>query len=163
MLLIWIAIRLESPGAGIFRQARTGRDGRVFVCYKFRTMQLSTPNVGTHEVSASAITRMGSFLRGSKLDELPQIVNLLRNEMSLVGPRPCLPSQNTLVEARRARGVLGIKPGITGLAQINSIDMSDPERLAIWDERYLRLQTLLLDIKIILATAGGRGAGDNVA
>jgi lipopolysaccharide/colanic/teichoic acid biosynthesis glycosyltransferase len=157
MILIWIAIRLDSPGPGIFRQVRTGRDGLVFTCYKFRTMQLSTPNVATHEISTSAITRLGGFLRRSKLDELPQVVNLLRNDMSLVGPRPCLPSQEVLVEARKARGVLRIKPGITGFAQINGIDMSDPERLAKWDECYLQLQTLLLDIKIILATAGGRG------
>ena len=154
MILIWIVIRLDSSGPGILRQARTGREGRIFTCYKFRTMQPSTPDVGTHEISASAITRVGGFLRRSKLDELPQIVNLLKNDMSLVGPRPCLPSQHPLIEARSRRGVLGIKPGITGLAQVNGIDMSDPDRIVELDARYLKLQTFLLDIKIILATVG---------
>lgn len=158
MILIWLAIRLQSPGPGIFRQIRVGRDGLPFTCYKFRTMFISTPNVATHEVAASAITPIGRFLRRTKLDELPQIANLLRNEMSLVGPRPCLPSQALLVEERRKRGVLTIKPGITGLAQVNGIDMSDPVRLAEWDERYLTLRSLLLDLKIILATIIGKGS-----
>lgn len=163
MILVWLAVRLQSPGPGVFRQVRVGRDGKPFTCYKFRTMVLATPNVGTHEVAAAAITPIGRFLRRTKLDELPQVVNLLRNEMSLVGPRPCLPSQEQLVEERRKRGVLAIKPGITGLAQVNGIDMSDPPLLAEWDERYLKLRSLLLDLKIIIATALGRGGGDRVA
>jgi lipopolysaccharide/colanic/teichoic acid biosynthesis glycosyltransferase len=82
--------------------------------------------------------------------------------LSLVGPRPCLPVQTRLIEARRVRGVLTLKPGISGLAQVNGIDMSDPERLASWDARYLALQSLLLDLKIIIATATGGGQGDKV-
>ncbi|MHA6298260.1 sugar transferase [Devosia sp. CAU 1758] len=160
MILVWIAVKLQSPGPGIFRQQRVGYNERVFTCYKFRTMQESTPQLGTHQVSASAVTPLGRFLRRSKLDELPQVFNILLNQMSLIGPRPCLPSQTELIEARRARGVFKIKPGISGLAQINNVDMSDPPLLAEWDHRYIDLQSLLLDLRIILATARGGGSGD---
>lgn len=163
MLVIWLLIRIRSPGPGIFAQKRVGRHGDVFTCYKFRTMKQGTVQAGTHEVAGDAITPLGGFLRRTKLDELPQIWNLLRNEMSLVGPRPCLPVQRELVEARRRRGVLRLKPGITGLAQIEGIDMSDPERLARRDARYGALQSLLLDLRIVVATARGRGRGDRTA
>lgn len=160
MIIVWIVVRLQSPGPGIFRQQRVGRNERVFTCYKFRTMLASTPQLGTHEVPSSAVTPLGKFLRRSKLDELPQVFNILLNQMSLVGPRPCLPSQAELIEERRARGVFKVKPGITGLGQINDVDMSDPTRLANWDRRYVDLQSLMLDMGIILATARGGGSGD---
>lgn len=163
MLLIWAVIRVQSPGPGIFAQKRIGTNGREFVCYKFRTMKLGTRQAGTHEITAAAITPFGRFLRATKLDELPQVWNILCNEMSFVGPRPCLPSQTELIEARDRLGVLKAKPGITGLAQINGIDMSDPERLAKWDARYLALRSLGLDISIGLSTLLGRGQGDKVA
>lgn len=163
MLLIWAVIRFQSPGPGIFAQKRVGTNGREFVCYKFRTMKLGTRQAGTHEITAAAITPFGRFLRATKLDELPQAWNILCNQMSLVGPRPCLPTQTALIEARERRGVFKAKPGITGLAQINGIDMSDPERLAKWDARYLALQSLGLDISIGLSTLLGRGQGDKVA
>jgi lipopolysaccharide/colanic/teichoic acid biosynthesis glycosyltransferase len=162
MIIIWIAVRLQSPGPGIFRQERVGQNERVFTCYKFRTMHISTPHLGTHEVPSSSVTPLGKFLRRTKLDELPQVFNILLNQMSLVGPRPCLSSQIELIEERRARGVFKIKPGITGLGQINNVDMSDPKRLATWDRRYIDQQSLLLDIGIILATARGSGAGDRI-
>lgn len=161
--LVWLAIRLHSPGPGLFRQTRVGQGGRPFTCYKFRTMKQGTAQAGTHEVSAVAVTdRLGSFLRRSKLDELPQIFNILRDEISLVGPRPCLPVQVELVEARRRRGVLEVKPGITGLAQIEGIDMSDPHRLASRDADYVALQSLSLDLAILIATGLGRGQGDKI-
>ncbi|MDY6964184.1 MAG: sugar transferase, partial [Pseudomonadota bacterium] len=163
MVIIWVTIRLQSPGPGIFRQERVGRNEQVFTCLKFRTMYLSAPNVGTHEVPAAAVTPLGHFLRRTKLDELPQVINILRNEMSLVGPRPCLPNQASMILERRAQGVFEIKPGITGLAQVRGIDMSDPAGLAACDREYLQLQSLLLDVKIILQTARGAGSGDNVA
>ncbi|KGF67301.1 lipid carrier : UDP-N-acetylgalactosaminyltransferase [Hoeflea sp. BAL378] len=163
LLLIWAVVRLESKGPGIFAQERVGRNGHPFTCYKFRTMKAGTAHLGTHEVSASSVTRLGQILRKLKLDELPQIINIFRNEISLIGPRPCLPVQTQLVEARRRLGVLTLKPGISGLAQVNGIDMSDPEKLAQWDARYKALQSLLLDLKIIIATALGSGNGDRVA
>ena len=126
-------------------------------------MKHGTASAGTHEVSASAVTRLGAFLRRTKLDELPQAINLLRGTMTLVGPRPCLYSQTELVEAREALGVYTLKPGITGYAQIRAIDMSQPLVLARADYRYKMLRSLLLDLRIILATARGRGGGDRVA
>jgi lipopolysaccharide/colanic/teichoic acid biosynthesis glycosyltransferase len=163
LLLIWGLIRFHSPGPGIFAQERVGRNGTIFTCYKFRTMHLGTVQAATNLVSAAAVTPLGRTLRKTKLDELPQVWNILRNEISLVGPRPCLPVQDELVEARRRRGVLRLKPGISGLAQINDIDMSDPQKLARWDARYMALQSLLLDLKIALATAKGGGRGDRIA
>ncbi|MEO0329371.1 MAG: hybrid nucleoside-diphosphate sugar epimerase/sugar transferase [Pseudomonadota bacterium] len=163
ILLIYAAVRITSPGPGIFAQKRVGQDGTEFTLYKFRTMFLETKSAATHEIGSSQVTAFGKILRKFKLDELPQIWNILRNEISLVGPRPCLPSQTVLIEERESRHVLQAKPGITGLAQINDIDMSDPVRLAKKDAEYLSLRTLLLDIKIILATALGKGANDRVS
>ena len=160
MVIMAAAIRMQSKGPAIFAQPRVGRDGRLFTCYKFRTMQVGTPQRATHEVGESTVTDIGRFLRRTKLDELPQLFNVLRNDISLVGPRPCLPVQQELVDRRKAAGVLAIKPGITGLAQIQDIDMSDPQRLVGVDTQYLALRTLLLDIKIILATVTGKGQGD---
>jgi lipopolysaccharide/colanic/teichoic acid biosynthesis glycosyltransferase len=163
MLLAAIYIRIDSKGPAIFAQQRVGRNGRVFTCYKFRTMALGTAQAATHDVNVAVITRAGGFLRRTKLDELPQVANVLRNEMSLVGPRPCLPLQTELVAERAARGVLELKPGITGIAQINDIDMSDPAQLAAWDDRYRAFRTLLLDCVIMLRTVLGGGAGDRVS
>lgn len=123
----------------------------------------ATRQAGTHEVSATAITRLGNFMRKTKIDELPQLVNILRNEVSLIGPRPCLQVQEELIAARNAHGVLTIKPGISGLAQVNNIDMSDPQKLARWDARYVGLRSLFLDLKITIATATGRGQGDRTS
>lgn len=158
--LIWLSVKLTSDGPGFFFQKRVGRHGKIFNCIKFRTMKVGTKSVGTHEVNRSSITKVGRFLRRTKLDELPQIWNLLRGDMSLVGPRPCLPNQTELVLARKKRNVLSIRPGITGLAQIHNIDMSTPELLAEWDERYLKLRSILLDINILKLTLLGRGQGD---
>jgi lipopolysaccharide/colanic/teichoic acid biosynthesis glycosyltransferase len=156
----WLAVRLTNPGPGLFAQERVGRKGRVFRCYKFRTMQVGTRNVGTHDVDATQITPVGRFLRKTKVDEFPQAWNLLKGEMSVVGPRPCLPVQTDLIEARRSRGVLEVPGGITGWAQIKNVDMSDPEKLAKLDAEYVALRTILLDLKILVATATGHGQGD---
>lgn len=162
LFFIWIAVRIQSPGPGFIAQTRVGRHGKEFICYKYRTMVTGTIDAGTHQVSETAVTGLGRILRRLKLDELPQIINILRNEMSLIGPRPCLPMQVELIEARRRCGVLDIKPGISGLAQINGIDMSNPHRLAMWDHRYMRLQGLLLEASIMIATLSGKGQGDRV-
>jgi lipopolysaccharide/colanic/teichoic acid biosynthesis glycosyltransferase len=157
LILLWIGIKLDSRGPAIFVQRRIGLHGKEFACYKFRTMQLGTAQRATHEVPSSLVTRVGRFLRKYKLDELPQIWNLLRNEMSLIGPRPCLPNQVELIEARKKRGVLDIKPGISGFAQVQNIDMSDPILLADTDAAYIGLRGLILDLKIALQTALGGG------
>jgi O-antigen biosynthesis protein WbqP len=159
LLVVIIAIRLQSPGPAIFKQVRVGKDGRLFTCYKLRTMYSGTANLPTHQVQSSSVTGLGDHLRRFKIDELPQLWNVLSGDMSLVGPRPCLPSQAELVEARRRLGVLAVRPGITGLAQVGGIDMSDANRLAEVDARYVRSQSFLADLKLIWATLRGRGVG----
>jgi lipopolysaccharide/colanic/teichoic acid biosynthesis glycosyltransferase len=160
LLIVWVLVRLGSPGPGIFAQERVGLHGKVFKCYKFRTMQQGTVQAGTHEVSQASVTSLGRFLRRTKLDELPQVWNILRNEISLIGPRPGLPVQSELYQERQERGVFDVKPGISGLAQVNDIDMSDPVKLATWDSKYIALQSLLMDVEICLATVRGNGQGD---
>src|SRR4051812_26491405 len=159
LLIVIVAIRLQSPGAAIFKQVRVGKNARPFTCYKLRTMYSGTSNVPTHLVAASAVTGFGEHLRRFKIDELPQLCNVLIGDMSLVGPRPCLPSQTELVEARRRLGVFDVRPGITGLAQVNGIDMSDANRLAEIDAQYVRTQSFSNDLKLIWATLRGQGMG----
>ncbi|PYE87304.1 sugar transferase [Phyllobacterium leguminum] len=161
-ILCVVAIRLERTGPAIFRQIRVGRHKRPFVLYKLRTMSLDTGDRASHEVAASQITRSGRFLRRTKLDELPQLLNVLLGEMSFVGPRPCLPSQHELIAERAERGVFRVRPGITGPAQLQGIDMSTPRRLAEVDAAYAKNPTLLGDLESILHTAVGRGSGDAV-
>jgi lipopolysaccharide/colanic/teichoic acid biosynthesis glycosyltransferase len=160
LLAVWALVRLTSPGPGIFAQERLGQHQRPFTCYKFRTMQAGTKQAGTHEISQASVTKIGGFLRGSKIDELPQIWNIFKGELSLVGPRPGLPVQHELTAARDAQGVYAVRPGITGLGQVQGVDMSDPDRLSRLDGLYVKTRTLVLDLKIILATAGGKGLGD---
>jgi O-antigen biosynthesis protein WbqP len=164
VLLVLIAmIRRDSPGPAIFRQMRVGRHERAFECYKLRTMAIDTPDLPTHLADGSRLTRSGRWLRATKLDELPQLWNVLKGEMSLVGPRPCLPSQSELIAERRARGVFELRPGITGLAQIEGIDMSDPVRLAEKDAEYLGKRSLILDAAIVFRTVfSGGGQGDRI-
>lgn len=149
-------------GSPLFRQARVGRNQRAFTLLKFRTMRPETASVATHLVDASAITPLGRFLRRSKLDELPQLWNVLIGDMSLVGPRPCLFSQQELIQERAARGVFAARPGITGLAQVRGVDMSTPRLLAETDAEMLRTLNLPIYFRLILLTAFGKGAGDRV-
>lgn len=153
-------IRLQSPGQGIFRQARIGRHGAVFTCLKLRTMHIGTEDGPSHEIPPSAITRLGAVLRHYKLDEMPQIWNVLTGDMSFVGPRPSLVTQTEVIEARRRLGVLALRPGITGRAQVLGIDMSEPERLAEEDAKYMVNSGLAEDFRLMLATALGAGRGD---
>lgn len=152
MFLAMIAIRVSSPGPAVFSQRRVGRDLRPFNCYKLRTMHVGTPSLPTHEAAANWVTPVGRVLRRFKLDELPQLVNVVAGQMSLVGPRPCLPGQAELIEQRRQRDVFSLRPGITGLAQVRNIDMSDPVRCAQADAEYLERMTLGLDLAILLRT-----------
>jgi len=162
ILIAALIVRLESPGRGFFAQERVGLKESVFVCYKLRSMAVGTKNVGTHEVSEASITRIGGMLRKTKLDELPQLWNVIKGDMSLVGPRPCLPTQDEVIEERRKRGVYRIRPGITGLSQIEGVDMSTPEKLAELDARYMENQSFLFDIRLLIHTALGKGGGDRM-
>ena len=136
MLLAIVAIKTTSRGPALFSQTRVGRHESEFRCHKLRTMATGTPDLPTHEVGRMSITPIGAFLRRFKIDELPQLWNVLAGEMSIVGPRPCLPRQAELIEHRRRLGVFKLKPGITGFAQANGIDMSTPRLLAEADARY---------------------------
>ncbi|WBT38283.1 sugar transferase [Hyphomicrobium sp. DMF-1] len=162
ILLCMTAIRLSSSGPAIFRQTRIGLNAVPFTCYKLRTMYIDTLDAPSHETTSSSVTPAGTWLRRLKLDELPQLWNILRGEMSFVGPRPCLPSQKELIDARLVRGLYAIRPGITGIAQVAGIDMSDPQRLAEVDAEYLGKMSLRTDLQLILATALGAGRGDRV-
>jgi O-antigen biosynthesis protein WbqP len=157
ILVCMIAVRLDSPGPAILTQQRVGQGERVFRCHKLRTMVAGTATLPTHLVSAAQITRVGTFLRRTKLDELPQLLNIIRGEMSFVGPRPCLPTQSELIEERRRRGVFAVRPGLTGLAQVQNIDMSNPPYLAEVDAKYLATRTFTGDLSIIVRTVFGGG------
>jgi O-antigen biosynthesis protein WbqP len=154
-----LAIRLESAGSPIFAQQRVGYRGRIFTCYKLRTMRKGTADLPSHQTDASAVTSVGARFRRWKLDEIPQLFNVLIGQMSLVGPRPCLPMQIELIEARRRLGVFEIQPGITGLAQVQNVDMSEPERLATIDAEYLHTRTFMKDLHLIMSTMRGHGVG----
>jgi O-antigen biosynthesis protein WbqP len=160
MLVIAFLVRRSSPGGALFMQTRVGRAEQPFQCYKFRTMASGAPQGGSHEVGESWITPLGRRMRAFKLDELPQLFNVMRGDMSLVGPRPCLPSQAEVIAARRKHNVFSIRPGITGLAQLGGVDMSTPDKLAEFDGRYVRTQTLSGDLMIIAKTVVGAGSGD---
>lgn len=162
VLVILFVIGLFDTGSPLFRQERVGRHARPFILVKFRTMRVDTASVASHLASSASITRFGHFLRRTKLDELPQLWNVLKGEMSLVGPRPCLFNQEELIEERRARGVLEARPGITGLAQVNEIDMSTPVLLAETDARMLASLSVGDYFKYIFMTVAGRGSGDRV-
>lgn len=163
VLLIIYLLGLLDTGSPLFRQERVGRYQKPFTLVKFRTMKLNTASVASHLASASAITPLGGFLRRTKLDELPQLWNVLKGEMSLVGPRPGLPNQQELIEERTKRGVYAVRPGITGLAQISDIDMSTPALLAETDQRMRETLSLGNYFKYIFMTVAGKGAGDRVA
>lgn len=162
VLLAIYALGLWDTGSPMFRQVRVGRYQRPFTLVKFRTMRPDTASVASHLADASAITPLGAFLRRTKLDELPQLWNVLRGEMSLVGPRPCLFNQVELINEREQRGVFKVRPGITGLAQVNNIDMSTPKLLAETDSDMLKRLTLSAYFKYIIMTVSGKGSGDGV-
>jgi len=160
LLIIALLIRIESAGPAIFCQVRVGRNAQPFVCYKLRTMVVGAKQVPTHEALPAHITNLGRFLRRSKIDEVPQLWNVIKGDMSIVGPRPCLPTQTILIEERRMRGVLALQPGITGLAQIAGKDMSDPKGLAELDAAYIGRAGLRSDLAIIFSTFSDRSMQD---
>nr|WP_244151833.1 hybrid nucleoside-diphosphate sugar epimerase/sugar transferase [Malonomonas rubra] len=162
-LLVFLSVvGFFDTGSPIFLQQRVGRWQQPFVLIKFRTMKLETASVATHLASSSSITRFGHFLRRTKLDELPQLWNVLVGDMSLVGPRPCLFNQEELIRERAARDVFAARPGITGLAQVNEIDMSTPKLLAETDRKMLSSLSVLEYFRYIFQTVAGKGSGDRV-
>ncbi|ART78831.1 sugar transferase [Oceanisphaera avium] len=163
VLVILTIIGYFDTRSPIFRQVRVGRNQQPFTLIKFRTMKVDTASVASHLASASSITRFGHFLRRTKLDELPQLWNVLIGDMSLVGPRPGLFNQEELTVERAKRGVYDVRPGITGLAQVNEIDMSTPQLLAETDQKMISSLTVGDYFRYILMTVAGKGAGDRVS
>jgi O-antigen biosynthesis protein WbqP len=162
VLIVLMIIGYFDTGSPLFRQERVGKCKKPFRLIKFRSMLVNAPSVATHLANASCITPFGSFLRKSKLDELPQLWNVLVGDMSLVGPRPNLFNQEELIHERDSRGVYSLRPGITGLAQINKIDMSTVQLLAETDAKMIQELNTLGYFKYILLTAFGKGFGDRV-
>lgn len=162
ILLIVTLIGLFDTGSPIFVQERVGRNKKPFKLIKFRTMSVETKSVASHLANNASITKLGAFLRKTKIDELPQLINVVKGEMSLVGPRPNLFNQEELIKEREELGVYDVLPGITGLAQVQNIDMSTPELLAKTDKQMIDTLTLKDYFKYILMTATGSGAGDAV-
>jgi len=165
MVVIAIAIRLDSEGPALFRQRRSGRGSREFVIFKFRTMAAGTPDLASHLIAENAarrITRLGGFLRRTSLDELPQLINILRGDMSLVGPRPALFNQDDLIAMRQRAGIDALRPGVTGWAQINGRDDIPMDRKVAYDLHYLERCSAAMDLLILVRTPialiTGRGA-----
>ncbi len=162
VLLVVTIIGLFDTGSPIFVQERVGRHKKPFKLIKFRTMSVDTKSVASHLASNASITKLGLFLRKTKIDELPQLINVLKGEMSLVGPRPNLFNQEELIAERDALGVYNVLPGITGLAQVQNIDMSTPTLLAQTDKQMIDTLSIRDYFRYILMTATGSGAGDAV-
>jgi len=162
ILLIVVILGLFDTGSPVFVQTRVGRNQKPFKLIKFRTMSVETKSVASHLASEASITKLGNFLRKTKIDELPQLINVVKGEMSLVGPRPNLFNQEELIKERDALGVYDVLPGVTGLAQVNNIDMSTPQLLAETDKKMIDSLTVNDYFKYIILTVTGSGSGDAV-
>lgn len=162
VLVILYLVGCFDTGSPLFRQERVGRLGAPFILVKFRTMSIDTKSVASHLANEASITKFGKFLRKTKLDELPQLWNVLMGEMSLVGPRPNLFNQSDLISLREEKSVYDVRPGITGLAQVNEIDMSTPKLLAETDAKMIQTMSLSNYFRYIFQTVRGKGQGDRV-
>ena len=164
-IAIALAVKMTSPGPVLYWSDRVGRNNRLFRMPKFRSMFIDAPTVATHLLTDPArwVTPLGRFLRVSSLDELPQLWSILKGDMSLVGPRPALFNQEDLIALRNAEGVQVLRPGLTGWAQVNGRDeLAIPDKVAL-DAYYLRNQSLMLDVAILLRTVGKVFKRDGVA
>lgn len=153
LILTAVCIWLEDRRTSLFTQARAGRDEVPFTIWKFRSMPMGVASVPSAEVATPTVTRVGGVIRRMSLDELPQLVNVLRGDMSLVGPRPALPAQTGLIELRRRTGAARLRPGMTGFAQVRSFDGMTEELKAAHDGEYASRVTLLNDLSILVRTA----------
>ena len=153
-IIIPILIRIDSTGRIFFKQKRVGLNSRYFIIYKFRTMKEGTPDIPTDKLSNQdkLNTKIGMFLRRLSLDEIPQLVNILKGDMSFIGPRPALYNQPLLIKLRKQKGVDKVRPGVTGLAQISGRDSLTIPKKVEYDCLYIKDASMLLDIKIILVT-----------
>lgn len=164
-LIVMLAVRLTSPGPALYWSDRVGRHNRIFRMPKFRSMRIDTPAVATHLLSDPDqwLTPIGSFLRKSSLDELPQLWSILKGDMSLVGPRPALFNQHDLIALRTEAGVHTLMPGLTGWAQVNGRDeLPIPQKVQL-DTQYLQQRSFLFDLRILWMTAVKVLARDGVS
>lgn len=154
LLVLAIIVKCTSPGPILFKQRRIGKDNQEFMIYKFRTMRIDTPNVATHLLKnpEQYITPIGKFMRKTSLDELPQLFNILKGEMSVVGPRPALYNQYDLIEMRTNANVHTVRPGLTGLAQVSGRDELENEQKVYFDQQYVQKQSFFFDLKLIFLT-----------
>jgi len=162
LFLLLLIIGFFDTGSPFFKQMRIGLNKKTFYLIKFRTMYIDTLSVATHLADKESITKFGRFLRITKLDELPQLWNVLIGDMSLVGPRPNLYNQDDLIYEREKLGIYHVRPGITGLAQINKIDMSTPQLLAETDKEMISQLSISTYFKYIFLTIIGNGMGDRI-
>ena len=153
-LIIALVVLIDSGYPVIFKQYRVGKDNKLFYIYKFRTMKVNTRNTATEDLKEanSVITKSGRILRKTSLDELPQLFNVLTGKMSFVGPRPLIPEEKEIRQIRTELGVYSVRPGITGLAQVNGRDMLSAKEKALFDKEYVEKQSFLFDIKIMFKT-----------
>ena len=155
LIIVSVLIKLESKGPIIFKQLRAGKDSKPFYIYKFRSMRVNTPNIATNDFSNASdyITKTGRFIRKTSLDEIPQLFNILKGDMSIVGPRPVILEEVELIELRQTYNVDKILPGITGWAQINGRDNIGNEEKVKYDYEYLTKKSIIMDLYIIVMTA----------
>ena len=147
-----IAIIIEDGMPILFIQERIGKNQSIFNIIKIRTLKTGAPNIGTHQLENEYKLKCGKLIRKIKLDEFPQLINVLKGDINLIGPRPGLVSQIDLTQSRNAKGIYEIKPGITGLSQVLGYDMSDPAKLAEIDKIYIQKQSLYVDFLILIST-----------
>lgn len=156
MLIVALLVRLTSPGPALFCQLRAGRKGKMFVLFKFRSMYIEAPEKAnkdfTPEARTQYITRIGKFLRKTSIDELPQMINVLKGEMSFIGPRPLARTDEIVLKLRAESGADRVRPGISGLAQVNGRNEISDEVKAKWDADYAQNCTLIEDLKIVVRT-----------
>lgn len=152
ILFVAVTIYFFDSGPVFFKQERIGKKGKKFLIFKFRSMPVQTKNLPSDQIGTVQLTSLGMFIRKSNLDELPQFFNILRNEMSIVGPRPCMTTQKKLIELRRKNSSWFCKPGLTGLAQVMSFDGMSIEKKAELDKIYAKKISLWNDLKIIFKT-----------
>ena len=161
LLIIYFICFLES-GKPLFVQKRVGKNKQIFNLVKFRSMHFKTPSLASHLVEKKLITRFGRIIRLLKLDELPQLFNVIKGEMSLVGPRPCLPNQTELIKERQIYNIFSVKPGITGLAQVKGIDMADPKKLVEVENYMISNFRQIYYFKYLCLTFYGEGIGESI-